>query len=133
MNDVLTEARDLLTRKRDECLAEIAQIDKALDALSGVGGGSPSNGAAPEKSVRTMVFDLFGEADRDWSVAEVLDEYERRGRPVHGKDPGNALRAALSAAFRQDKVERTAPGRYRATKWVAGSEADSPGVANFGT
>jgi hypothetical protein len=27
------------------------------------------------------------EEDRDWSTNEILAEYERRGTPVHGKDP----------------------------------------------
>jgi hypothetical protein len=57
---------------------------------------------------------LYEESDRDWSVNEILTEYESRGNPVTAKDPSNALRAAVAEANKAGTIVRTVPGRYRA-------------------
>jgi hypothetical protein len=74
----------------------------------------------PGASVRMMMQALLDEEDRDWSSFEILQEYQRRGRPIHGKDPDNALRAALADAHKAGRIERTAPGRYKSMLWRLG-------------
>lgn len=64
-----------------------------------------------------MLVNLLDEEDRDWSVNEVLDEYRRRGTPVHGADPSNALRAAIADANKAEQIVRTSMGRYKSAKW----------------
>ena len=61
-----------------------------------------------------MMLNLLYEGGRDWSVNEILSEYQNRGTPVEAKDPSNALRAAVAEANRAGTIVRTAPGRYRA-------------------
>ena len=75
-----------------------------------------SGGRRP--SVRTMALALMEEEDRDWSTGEILTEYRRRGTPVHGTDPNNALRAALADAKKRRLVYSTGViGRYKSAKW----------------
>ena len=73
-----------------------------------------------------MLVRLLDEADRDWSVSEILSEYESRGTPVNGANPDKNLRAAIVEARKAGRVERTAYGRYRSTKfddpWSAGEQ-----------
>ncbi|HSH60139.1 MAG TPA: hypothetical protein VK988_10950 [Acidimicrobiales bacterium] len=68
-------------------------------------------------SARDKAVALAGEADRDWNTSEILAEWERRGDPIRGANPDNSLRAALSVAFQQGQLFRTAPGRYKSTKF----------------
>jgi hypothetical protein len=133
-DDPIEEALRLLVKRRDEALAEVQRIEKALvDLGRPVTNTEPTrmttaepvagaNGVAPiyPPSVRGRLVFLLDEADRDWSVGEVIAEYERRGIPFTVKAPDNALRAALLEAQRKGQVERTAPGRYRSTKFAPG-------------
>lgn len=69
------------------------------------------------RGVRSKVVDLLTEhPERDWSVGEIIDEYDRRQEPFPGErkkvDP--QIRAALVVAGKRDEVVRTTPGRYRA-------------------
>lgn len=125
-DDPVEEAIQLLQKRREEALAEVERIDNALTQL-----GRPTPRTSPARmipieleasgfvlserpSVRGMLVKLLGEEDdRDWNVAEVLAEYERRGTPVHGKDPENALRAAVNEAYKAGQIIRTGYGRYR--------------------
>jgi len=126
-NDPVEEAIRLLQTRREEALAEVERIDNALTQL-----GRPTPRRAtpsmmipidlersgftlPDRpSVRSMLVSLLTEGDgRDWNVAEVLAEYQKRGTPVHGKDPENALRAAVNEAYKAGQIIRTAHGRYR--------------------
>lgn len=128
--DPVVDALATLRSKRDELTAQISRYDEAIRTLSELVDGAvtptgPTPGASfvatsisPEsntgKSVRVMMLDLMHEdRDRDWSVNEILDEYQRRGTPVHGKDPNNALRAAIADAHKAGTIVRTTTGRYK--------------------
>lgn len=75
---------------------------------------------------------LLEEGDRDWSVGEVLAEYQDRGTPVHGQDPSNALRAAMADAKKKRMVVSTDVGRYKASKWQTTNQSDNVLVAHLG-
>lgn len=119
--DPVAEALALLRRKRDALMGEVRHVEEGIAALEKLLGAtaSPATSHDPNRpSIRTMALSLMEEADRSWSVGEILAEYERRGTPVHGKDPNNALRAAIADAFKAGMIHRTAPGRYVAAKWA---------------
>jgi len=120
-DDPVEEAIQLLQKRRTQALAEVERIDNALTQL---GRPTPRPQALPgpysfqlpperPMSVRSMLIALLRETDRDWNVAEILAEYEQRGTPVHGKDPENALRAAVNEAYKAGQIIRTSHGRYR--------------------
>jgi hypothetical protein len=118
-SDAVSEAVDLLVLRRGELQSEAAaisveikRIDHALGALKGDVVAPSATEQGP--SVRTLLVRLLEEDARDWSAGEVLAEYSRRGTPVHGKDPDNALRAAIADANKRGLIVRTAPGRYAA-------------------
>ncbi len=69
---------------------------------------------------------LLVATDHDWSVAEILREYEDRGTPLQAKDPSNALRAAIAEANKAGTIFRTAPGRYKASKWREATSMQAP-------
>jgi hypothetical protein len=120
------EALALLREKRDALLADVEHVQAAIAALEKLSGTPGATGSTPRDadrpSVRTMAVDLMNEDDRDWSVAEILTEYKDRGTPVHGKDPKNALRAALADAKKRGLIASTAPGRYRSARWFVPPE-----------
>lgn len=116
--DPVAEALALLRRKHDALMADVRHVEDGIEALERLSGSSHTVlQAKPERSIRTMALDLMNEKDRDWSVAEILDEYERRGTPVHGKDPNNALRAAIADAHKAKVIFRTSIGRYKAVQF----------------
>lgn len=113
-------ALELLAKKRASLSDELRQVDEAIASLEKlVGKRAPATAGYDRNrpSVRTKLVTLLEEQDRDWSAGEVLDEYERRGDPVHGQDPANALRAALADAKKRGMIVRTDVGRYKAAKW----------------
>lgn len=126
--DPVVEAMRVLERRRTEALEEVKRLDMAIVALSNLTTAPASELPAPvfvehspipRPSVKTMMLALLGESDRDWSVNEVLAEYESRGTPVQAQDPSNALRAAVAEANKVGQIFRTATGRYKASKWRA--------------
>ncbi len=97
----------------------------ALEALSAEGirvaqvvARRPPTRSVPSArlSVKQMMLNLLYEQDRDWSVNEILAEYESRGTPITAKDPNNALRAAVAEANKTGDIVRTAQGRYKAAE-----------------
>jgi len=134
-HDAVDEAVGLLMKRRDEALAEVQRIERALADLgrpvADQATEAPPTVMRPEVidahprgtqhlSVRGRLVALLDEEDRDWTVGEVIAEYERRGVPFTVKAPDNALRAALVEAQRKGQVERTTPGRYKSTKFEPG-------------
>lgn len=128
MPDAVNSALKALRSKRHELQDELGRVEQAINALAALAPGEPTpggNGGATRSaaepparpSVRTMLVSLLDEENRDWSAAEVLAEYERRGTPVHGASPDNALRAAMVDASKAGQIERVATGRYRSTKF----------------
>lgn len=131
MSNELRDAIAVLQRKRADAMAVVSKLDEALRVLReldsdtpGGGGGSPGSGsAAPtaklatSPSVLTRVVRLAEERNRTWTVAQILDEFERRDAPVQAKAPTNATRTALSAATQQGKLVRLQAGVYRAAKF----------------
>lgn len=126
MADPLDKVIDTLFQRRLELEVELARIDAALKALlpSGPMTMDETATAVPpirtaRLSVRQMVVALLDEANRDWSVSEVLAEYERRGTPIHGASPEKSLRAALAEAKKAGQIVSTAWGRYKSAGYAA--------------
>lgn len=127
--DPIAAALSQLISDRDDHLAQASRLSEAITALEAVRGpgedGPATAGSRP--SVRMMMMQLVNEENRDWSTAEILTEYQHRGTPIHGKDPNNALRAAIADAYKAGQIARTTTGRYKATKWAdSTSLLDSP-------
>jgi len=100
--------------------AAAGRLERAIAAMEepGVTEARVVEPPSGRESVRSMLLRLLNEEDRDWSTAEILAEYSRRGTPIHGKDPNNALRAALAEAKKAAQIVSTGVGRYRAIKWA---------------
>ncbi|PLS76788.1 MAG: hypothetical protein CYG61_00200 [Actinobacteria bacterium] len=113
------QALELLIEQRAALLTDLAQVEEAIAALQRLTGKARAAATvdANRPSVRTKLVRLLEEAPRDWSAGEIIEEYTGRGDPIHGRDPANALRAALADAKKRGMVIQTAVGRYMATKW----------------
>jgi len=111
---------DTLRQRQNELRTELQRVDAALKALvPSVETPFPAP-VVPRRllSVRQMVVALLDEAGRDWSTQEILDEYQRRGTPIHGASPEKALRAAFNDAKKAGQIESTSRGRYKSTKFT---------------
>jgi len=123
--DPVRDAVRALKQRKQDLTQEMRRVDQALSALTGLS-EQDGRGPAPQRpkgapSVRVMLLTLLREDyDRDWSVAEIMAEYQKRGTPIHGTKPENALRAAITDAHKREQILRTAPGRYKA------ATSDSP-------
>lgn len=137
MSDPIEEALTFLRQRAAELDDERSRVADAITNLEQyLPGGSSRPSRAPSShdpnrpSVRTMVVSLLEEADRDWSASEILTEYRRRGTPVHGVDPSNALRAALADAKKRGMIVSTGVGRYRSARFTkSAAEAAEPPAA----
>jgi len=127
--DDLDEIRALMRRKRADHAAQVERLDAALRLLDDQLAESstslaehratPSSGSdRPTRSVRVKVLDLLCEADRDWSVADIVREYERRGDPIASSKPPSAVRTAFAKLYADKDVVRTSQGRYTAKRWA---------------
>lgn len=128
--DPIAHAISLIRGKREEAVAEVQRLDEALAALEAL---APTGRTTPlpqrasrttqpgaktkPPSVRAKALQLLEEGPADWSVGDILVAYEQRGEPVHGKNPKNALRAAIADAHTQGLVDRISPGRYRSANF----------------
>ena len=128
-SDAVDEAVSLLVKRRNEALAEVLQIEKALSDLGHPVSAEPPVGQRrrlmdpppiPLSSVRGKVLALLIEEDRDWSVGEIITAYERRGEPFTVKNVDNAIRAALVETQKKGQVVRTAIGRYKSATFEPG-------------
>jgi hypothetical protein len=122
VDDAVAQADQILAAREAVLLQELARIRDARRGLERVRPASepprPTTKEVQQRlSVRTLLLNLLEEADRDWSANEVLAEYERRGTPIHGADPSNALRAAISDANKAKQIVRTAVGRYKSARF----------------
>ena len=103
------------------------EVERIHAALQGLAGNPPPAVAedgvrlpppsyfADTPSARGLMKMLFDEGSQvDWSAPELITEGERRGIHLRATDPANAMRAALSEAFRSNEIIRTSYGRYRA-------------------
>lgn len=127
------EALALLQQEREDLVGRLSQVDEAIAALKKLmGRGRPSTPADPNRpSVRTKVLRLLDEAARDWSAGEIIEEYRRRDDPIHGRDPSNALRAALADAKKKGMIVSTGVGRYKSAKWSDGpNNGSDPSAAS---
>ena len=117
--DPVRDAVKALKQRKQELAAETKRVDQALNALLGLTDQDGRAAATPRPkgspSVRTMLLNLLREDfSRDWSVNEILAEYEERGTPIHGAKPENSLRAAIADSNKSGQIVRTDAGRYRA-------------------
>ncbi len=120
----VAEALDLLSQQRATLADELRQVDDAIAALEKlVGKKGATKAIRSGPSVRTKLVALLEEEARDWSAGEIIHEYERRGDPIQGADPSNALRAAFADAKKRGMIVSTGVGRYQASKW---QERDTP-------
>ncbi|HSH58222.1 MAG TPA: hypothetical protein VK988_01015 [Acidimicrobiales bacterium] len=126
----VAEALSLLEQREASLSDELRQVREAVVSLRKVVGMStpapPTTSDRNRPSVRTKLVTLLEEEARDWSAGEIIHEYERRGDPIHGRDPANALRAAFADAKKQGWIVSTGVGRYKAAKWDQAPEKSSP-------
>lgn len=115
--DAITGALSLLEQERARLVDEVTRVDAAIHALRDLAQTSTASYDPHRPSVRTKLMSLLDEERRDWSAGEILDAYQRRGDPIHGADPSNALRAAIADAHKKGMIVRTDVGRYRSVKW----------------
>jgi hypothetical protein len=123
--DDLAEAIAMLRQKRAAHMEQVQRIDAALAALTDVIEKPGRGHEAPQGLQRTAgglttrqkLVALLDEGDRDWSVREVIDEYENRGDPFTGSNPDSAIRAAIVTAVEKDEIFRQDVGRYKSTKF----------------
>jgi hypothetical protein len=123
----VAEALDLLSQQRASLAGELRKVDEAIAALEKLVGKKPvtkANRSGP--SVRTKLVSLLEEEPRDWSAGEIIHEYERRGDPIQGADPSNALRAAFADAKKRGMIVSTGVGRYQASKWSKRTDPATP-------
>lgn len=124
----LGDAIALLRRKRDAAESLVSKYNRALAALAELEGDLdghrvPDTGAgrAPivqaKPSVSSKAIDILNEEDRVWTVAGIIQEYDRRGAPVEAADPANALRTALATLVKRGQAVRESPGFFRSTKF----------------
>ena len=145
MPDHLDDVIQTLYQRRTELEAELQRVNAALKALvpptsvtvtpatATATASAPPPGIQTQRlSVRQMVVILLDEGNRDWSVSEILYEYERRGTPVHGANPDKSVRAGILEAEKAGQIQRTDRGRYRSTKFVAPYLTPDPTKAIFG-
>src|SRR5437867_2049329 len=126
MSEDLKDAIATLERKRAVAQALVEKLDTALQLLrdlddqphaSSPAHANHTNGGRPLArtggSVRSKILRLANERDRDWSTAEIIEEFERRGDPIKATDPANAIRTAFAEAMKREQLVRTTTGRYR--------------------
>lgn len=121
----MAKITNVLMQERDVRLAEAAQLDEVLALLKGITPSvrvSRKAASSGVPSVRTRVLELAEKDDRDWATNEMVAEYERRGIELNSSQPRAAVRSAIADLLAGKLIERTAPGRYRAVKWVKPSE-----------
>jgi len=73
------------------------------------------------RGVQNRVESLLREYDRDWSVQEIVEAFDRRGDPLTSAAPKNAVRTALANLNKAEKIERVSAGRYRSMKFSGNS------------
>jgi hypothetical protein len=114
----------LLGQKRATLADELRQVDEAIASLEKLVGKKPRAKTTDRSgpSVRTKLVTLLEEEPRDWSAGEILQEYKRRGDPIQGADPSNALRAAFADAKKKGMIYSTSVGRYMASTWIGTGE-----------
>jgi len=72
----------------------------------------------PRMSVKTKALTLLEEEDRKWTYDEILKEWERRGDPIQGNKPKQALRTATWDLVSARRVVALEPGVFKAAKFV---------------
>lgn len=132
-----TEAIAALRRKRENLIEQVTKVDVAIQAIQDVAAAETTsvptttvtNGAAGatgpvehrpsrvRRGVQPRVESLLREYDRDWSVQEIIEAFERRGDPLTSAAPKNAVRTALVNLHKGNKANRTSPGRYRSVEF----------------
>lgn len=123
----VNEAIEALLQLRAQHLMQVQRIDEGIRVLQAVDAGEstmrhPSQDprALAEKAVRSVyevVLTLANEANRDWSVPDLIAEIERRGIAVEVNDLQNSLHSAVARATDQGELLRVGRGRYRSTRW----------------
>jgi cell division septum initiation protein DivIVA len=133
--DHLQQGRDQLQREVEALRQEIERLDDAiagLDAVIGQVGGEHSSGAtrqataplrsgrgatrsasvrdgAAPKSIRVHVLEMLGAQDRDFSLAEIIDNIHAAGIQAHD----DAVRSITIKLMKVGRVERVGRGQYR--------------------
>jgi hypothetical protein len=119
VRDDLRQAIALLTAERAEAKERLETIDRALDSLRLLVGGSGNGGRTRKsgESLYNLTVDLVSTSDQAWTASEVLSALRDRGVPIVAKDPANAVRTAMARAAKAGTIQRVGEGRYAPPGW----------------
>ncbi len=124
--------RAALIRKRDECDALIAEVDRILSFLSAdePSTSAPQPDVAPNPATprpgttRAIVLDLLADR-REWRVSSILDSLTQAGTP----SSENSVRSLLAKMVRDGLLTNPARGVYRLQDDTPPMNAEGPTVA----
>ncbi len=120
MADGITVAREALTAERVDLQRRIADVDRALQALSGMGtarrGGQRGRvDRVPRGSLTAGIEETLASQSAPIHADEILEALRARGSAPRGANPKASLVNALTRMAKQGKVRNTGRNHWRAS------------------
>lgn len=118
MADGITVARDALTAERVDLQRRIVDVDRALQALSGVGTARRGRqrgrvDRVPRGSLTAGIEETLASQREPIHADEILEALRARGSAPRGANPKASLVNALTRMAKQGKVRNTGRNRWR--------------------
>ena len=121
MADGITVAREALTAERVDLQRRIADVDRALQALSGLGTARGPRGRqrgrvdrVPRGSLTAGIEQTLASQSEPIHADEILEALRGRGAAPRGANPKASLVNALTRMAKQGKVRNTGRNHWRA-------------------
>lgn len=121
MADGITVAREALTAERVDLQRRIADVDRALQALSGIGTARGPRGRqrgrvdrVPRGSLTAGIEQTLSSQSEPIHADEILEALRGRGAAPRGANPKASLVNALTRMAKQGKVRNTGRNHWRA-------------------
>ena len=120
MADGITVARDALTAERADLQRRIGDVDRALQALSGVGAARQGRqrgrvDRVPRGSLTSGIERALAGETKPIHADEILEALRASGSAPRGANPKASLVNALTRMAKQGKVRNTGRNRWRAS------------------
>jgi hypothetical protein len=120
MADGITVARNALTAERADLQGRIADVDRALQALSGVGTARRGRqrgrvDRVPRGSLTAGIEETLASQSAPIHADEILEALRARGSAPRGANPKASLVNALTRMAKQGKVRNTGRNHWRAS------------------